>query len=81
MNAGFKSGDSEIAYRLHFKIPDNVSPSAKGVCIKPVFYPPAGTWTATEIDGGYPPSFNGQPTLSESNPRAKAACFDIVKAE
>lgn len=79
MNAGMKKGASELAYTFQFKIPESVSAMRSGLCIKPIFYPPAGTWTQTDGDGGYAPTFNGQPTLKESNPRAKAACFDIVK--
>jgi hypothetical protein len=81
MNAGLDKGKSEIAYKLQFEIPKEAAPKKNGLCIRPIFYPPAGSWTSTDSDGGYAPSFNGQPTLSETHPRAKAICFDIVKAK
>lgn len=78
MNAGLLPGKSELTYTLRFVVPKDVKAQKAGLCIHPVFLPPAGTWTSTDDEGGYAPTFNGQPALSESEPRAKAACFDIV---
>jgi hypothetical protein len=80
MNAGLNKGKSEPAYLLKFKVPKDATPKKSGLCIRPIFYPPAGSWTSTDSDGGYAPTFNGQPTLKETGPRAKSVCFDIVNA-
>jgi hypothetical protein len=81
MNAGLAPGKSELTYTLRFVVPKDVKAQKAGLCIHPIFFPPAGTWTATGENGGYAPTFNGQPTLSEAEPRAKAACFDIVRPD
>jgi hypothetical protein len=66
-----------LAYRMFMDFPDDGDTLAE-LCIRPIFYPPAGTWTQADYVGGYNPDFNGQPTLSESVPDpAVAACFPI----
>lgn len=73
----YQHGAPELAYRMFVDIPDD-GDDTKEFCIRPIKYPPAGTWTQTDAAGGYAPDFNGQPTLDESNPDPSVqVCFPI----
>jgi hypothetical protein len=73
----YTAGPPELAYRMFVDIPDD-GDTTQEFCIRPIFFPPAGTWTQADYVGGYNPDFNGQPTLSESNPDPSVeVCFPI----
>lgn len=42
-----------------------------------IFFPPAGAWSMDHGSGGFPPTYQGQPNTSVSNPDAPAVPFDV----
>jgi hypothetical protein len=77
--AGLPAGPHELCYTMKFAIPPEQEAVENGICIVPYVYPPSGTWTFTDGQGGFPPCFNGQEVESETNPIADPVCFDVVR--
>ncbi|MCX6830264.1 MAG: dockerin type I repeat-containing protein [candidate division Zixibacteria bacterium] len=68
-----------LCYTMKLFIPPGQNPLPDGLCIDNIFSPPAGQWTFVEEDQStYPPTYQGNPNASSSNPDAPPVCFDIV---
>ncbi|MBU8933357.1 MAG: PQQ-binding-like beta-propeller repeat protein [candidate division Zixibacteria bacterium] len=81
MGSGLPAGNAEHIYTLKFYIPEGEAPTSGGVCITPIFYPEAATWTFSDETGthGTPPDFMGQAPDTEIEPGFAPLCFDIVQ--
>jgi hypothetical protein len=74
---GLPPNSSRLCYSLTFVCIAPPGTIVNGFCVEPYFYPPAGSWTFTDDQGGYAPDFCGTPTGSETSP-VGLICFDIT---
>lgn len=76
-----KNDTAIVLYNLQIWIPDDSSLIGNSFCINNIFYPKAGSWSFTMLNGSEikpPPTFQGKPNASGNNPDAPPVCFKIM---